>query len=128
MHGRRNRRWRAVDQDGMVLDILVQERRNRKAAARFLRRVVEGCGTHPQVMITDQLASSPPAIRRVLPGVEHWRHKRLNNRAEHAHRPTRRRERARQRFRSLDQAQHFLSCFEPIRGHCCPHRHLLPAA
>jgi putative transposase len=79
-------------------------------------------------VITDKLASYPPAIRRVLPGVEHRRHKRLNNRAENSHRPTRRRERAMQRFKSPEQAQRFLACFEPIRGHFCPRRHLLPAA
>ena len=55
------------------------------------------------------------------------RHKRLNNRAENSHRPTRRRERAMQRFKSPQQAQHFLACLEPIRGHFCPRRHLLAA-
>ena len=74
--------WRAVDQDGVVLDILVQERRNQEAAETFLRRVVEGQGYQPRVVITDKLASYPPAVRRVLPGVEHRRHKGLNNRAE----------------------------------------------
>ena len=88
---------------------------------------MEGCGTRPRVVITDKLASYPPAIRRVLPGVEHRRHRRLNNRAENSHRPTRRRERAMQRFKSPEQAQHFLSCFEFIRGHFCPRRHLLSA-
>jgi putative transposase len=127
VNGRRYWLWRAVDQEGMVLDILVQARRNRQAAERFLRRVVDGCGTRPRVVVTDKLASYPPAIRRVLPGVEHRRHKRLNNRAENSHRPTRRRERAMQRFKSPEQAQHFLSCFEPIRGHFCPRRHRLPA-
>jgi putative transposase len=128
INGRKHWRWRAVDQEGMVLDILVQERRNRTAAERFLRRVLDGCGGPPRVIVTDKLASYPPAIRRVLPGVEHRRHKRLNNRAENSHRPTRRRERALQRFKSPEHAQHFLSCFEPIRGHFCPRRHLLPAA
>jgi putative transposase len=126
--GRRYWLWRAVDQDGLVLDVLVQERRKRKAAERFLRRVVEGCATRPRVGVTDKLASYPPAICRVLPGVEHRRHKRLNNRAEHSHRPTRRRERAMHRFKSPEQAQRFLACFEAIRGHFCPRRHLRPAA
>jgi putative transposase len=127
MNGRRSWLWRAVDQDGMGLDIPVQERRNREAAERFLRRVVDGWGTRPRVVVTDKLASYPPAIRRVLPGVEPRRHKRLHNRAENSHRPTRRRERAMQRFKSADQAQRFLACFEPIRGHFCPRRHRLPA-
>jgi putative transposase len=128
MNRRRYWLWRAVDQEGMVLDILVQERRNRKAAEAFLRRVVDGCGCRPRVVVTDKLASYPPAVRQVLPGVEHRRHKRLNNRAENSHRPTRRRERAMQRFKSAEQAQRFLAAFEPIRGHFCPRRHLLPAA
>jgi putative transposase len=127
-NGRKHWLWRAVDQDGLVLDILVQARRNRTAAETFLRRVLAGCGVPPRVIVTDKLASYPPAIRRVLPGVEHRRHKRLNNRAENSHRPTRRRERAMQRFKSPEQAQHFLACFEPIRGHFCPRRHRLPAA
>ena len=127
INGRRHWLWRAVDQDGMVLDILVQPRRNREAAEAFLRRVVDGCGYQPRVVITDKLVSYPPALRRVLPGVEHRRHKRLNNRAENSHRPTRRRERAMQRFKSPDQAQRFLACFELIRGHFCPRRHRLPA-
>ena len=129
INGRRHWLWRAVDQEGMVLDILVQARRNRKAAETFLRRVLVGCGNRrPRVIVTDKLASYRPAIRRVLPGVEHRRHKRLNNRAENSHRPTRRRERAMQRFKSAEHAQHFLACFEPIRGHFCPRRHRLPAA
>jgi putative transposase len=82
INGRRHWLWRAVDQDGVVLDILVQPRRNQEAAETFLRQVVGGCGYQPRVVITDKLASYPPAVRRVLPGVEHRRHKGLNNRAE----------------------------------------------
>jgi len=128
MNGRRYWAWRAVNQDGMVLAILVQTRRNQNAAETFLRRVRDGCGTPPRVVSTDKLASYPPAIRRVLPGGEHRRHKGLNNRAETSHRPTRRRERALQRFTSPEQAQRFVSCVEPIRGHFCPRRHVWPAA
>ncbi len=76
--------WRAVDRDGLVLDILVQERRNQQAAERFLRRVLEGEGTAPRVVVTDKLASYPPARRRVLPAAEHRRHNGLNNRAENS--------------------------------------------
>ena len=98
--GKKHWLWRAVDQDGVVLDILVQARRNEEAAAAFLRRVVDGYGYQPRVVVTDKLASYPPAVRRVLPEAEHRRHKGLNNRAENAHRPTRRRERVLQRFKS----------------------------
>ena len=128
MNGRRYWLWRTVDQDGTVLDILVQERRNRTAAEAFLRRVVDGCGCRPRVVVTDKLASYPPAIRRVLPGAEHRRHTGSNNRAENSRRPTRRRERAMQRFKSAEPAQRFLAAFEPIRGRFCPRRHLRSAA
>ena len=84
--GRRYWLWRAVDQHGVVLDILVQERRDQVAAERFLRRVLGGeAGTEPRVVITDKLASYPPAFRRALPHADHRRHKRLNNRAENSH-------------------------------------------
>ena len=79
------------------------------------------------MVITDNLASYPPALKRVLPGVEHRRHKGLNNRAEHSHRPTRRRERVLGRFTSPEHAQQFLSPFGPISNHFRPRRHLLPA-
>ncbi len=113
INGRKHWLWRAVDQQGMVLDILVQQRLNPEAAVAFLRRLVEGHGYAPRVVITDKLASYPPAIRRVLPGAEHRRHKGLNNRAENSHRPTCRRERVLQRFQSLAHAQKFLSPLRP---------------
>jgi putative transposase len=125
--GKKHWRWRAVDQDGIVLDLLVQPRRHQEAAEAFLRRVVEGNGSQPRVVITDTLARSPPALRRVLPGVEHRRHTGLNHRAEHAHRPTRRRARVLQRFTSPAHAQHFLAPFGPISDHFGPRRHRLPA-
>jgi putative transposase len=116
-----------VDQDGIVLDILVQPRRSQAAAEDFLRRLVEGQGYRPRVIITDRLASYPPAVRRVLPQAEHRRHKGLNTRAENSHRPTRRRERVLQRFKSPEHAQLFLAPFGPISDHFRPRRHLLPA-
>jgi putative transposase len=105
INGRRHWLWRAVDQHGVVLDILVQQCRDQNAAECFLRRVVDGVGYEPRVVITDKLASYPPAIRRVLPNSEHRRHKRLNNRAENSHLPTRKREWVLQRFKSADHAQ-----------------------
>ena len=72
-NGRRRRLWRAVSQDGVVLGLLVQARRNQEAAEAFLRRLVDEQGDQPRVVITDKLASSPAAVRRVLPGVEHRR-------------------------------------------------------
>src|SRR3982074_496756 len=109
INGKRHWLWRAVDQHGVVLDILVQERCDQAAAERFLHRVLDGeSGAEPRVVITDKLASYPPAIKRVLPTPEHRRHKGLNNRAENSHQPTRQRERAMRRFKSAEQAQRFL--------------------
>src|SRR5712691_6663897 len=126
--GKRHWLWRAVDQNGVVLDILVQSRRDQQAVECFLRQVVDGVGYEPRVVITDKLASYPPAIRRVLPNTEHWRHKRLNNRAENSHLPTRKRERVLQRFKSAEQAQRFLGPLSAVSNHFRPRRHLLTAS
>jgi len=101
--------WRAVDQDGNVLDILVQARRDKRAAVTFLRRLRKDLADVPRVVSTDTLASYGAAMREVLPSVEHRRHKGRNNRAEHAHQPTRERERRRRRFKSPAHAQRFLA-------------------
>jgi len=118
----------AVDADGMVLDIFLQERRNQEAAAVLLRRLVEGLPTEPRVIVTDKLASYSPAIKKVFPQAEHRAHQGLNNQAENSHQPTRQRERARRRFRTPAHTQRFLEPFGPIRQHFCPGRHLLHAA
>src|SRR6266852_10000091 len=118
IRGKRHWLWRAVDQHGVVLDILVQERRDQIAAERFLRRVLEGeDGAKPRVVITDKLASYPPAIRRALPNSEHRRHKGLNNRAENSHLPTRKRERILQQFKSAEHAQRCLVPFSAVSNH-----------
>jgi putative transposase len=119
--------WRAVDQDGVVLDILVQERRDAKAAKRFFRRLLKALQYVPRVIVTDKLRSYGVAKRQLLPAVEHRQSRYLNNRAENSHRPTRRRERQMQRFKSLEQAQTFLSAHAFIHGHFHPRRHLLTA-
>src|SRR5215218_3130535 len=112
--GRKHWLWRAVDQHGTVLDILVQSRRNAKAAERLLRKLLKKHGKAPRVMVTDKLASSAAAKRVVMPGVEHRQHKGLNNRAENSHQPTRRRERIMKRFKSAGQAQRFLSGHDQV--------------
>ena len=112
--GRKHWLWRAVDQHGDVLDILVQSRRNAKAAKRLLRKLLKKQGMAPRVMITDKLASYAAAKRAVMPGVEHRQHKGLNNRAENTHQPTRRRERIMKRFKSAGQAQRFLSVHDQV--------------
>jgi putative transposase len=127
IQGIQHYRWRAVDQNGVVLDILTQERRDAKAAKRFFRRLLKGLQYVPRVIMTDKLRSYGVAKRHLLPSVEHRQSQYLNNRAENSHRPTRRRERQMQRFKSSGQAQRFLSAHAFIHGHFHPRRHLLAA-
>jgi putative transposase len=119
--------WRAVDQDGSVLDILVQKRRDGGAATRFFKRLLKGLQYAPRVLVTDKLGSYGVAKRELLPDVEHRKSHYLNNRAENSHRPTRRRERQMQRFKSARQAQHFLFAHAFIYGHFHPRRHRITA-
>lgn len=126
--GERKYLWRAVDQDGMVLDILVQCRRDKAAARRFFRRLMQTRGAVPRVMVTDKLRSYGAAHREVMPSVEHRSHKGLNNRAENSHQSTRQRERAIKGFRSVGGAQRFLSAFSGISPPFRPRRHLMTAA
>jgi putative transposase len=100
--------WRAVDQNAIVLDILVQSRRNAGAAKRFFKRLLKGLQYVPRFRVTDKLKSYGAANRELMPDVEHRQSRYLNNRAENSHRPTRRRERQMQRFKSVQQAQRFL--------------------
>jgi putative transposase len=101
--------WRAVDQNGFVLDVLVQRRRDRRAAQRLMWRLLKSAVAPPRVMITDKLGSYGAARAKMGLHVEHRQHKGLNNRAENSHQPTRRRERIMKRFKSARQAQRFLS-------------------
>jgi putative transposase len=112
--GRKHWLWRAVDQHGVVLDILVQSRRNAMAAKRLQRKLLKKQGAAPRVTITDKLASYAAAKRVVMPGVEHRQHTGLNNRAENSHQPTRRRERIMKRFKSAGRAQRFLSVHDQV--------------
>jgi putative transposase len=112
--GRKHWLWRAVDQEGFVLDVLVQSRRDKAAAKRLLRKLLKRQGRAPRVMVTDKLKSYGAAQRAIMPGVEHRQHKGLNNRVENSHQPTRRRERQMKRFKSPRQVQRFLSIHDPI--------------
>jgi putative transposase len=120
--------WRAVDQHGVVLDILVQDRQNATAAKRFFKRRLAGLKYKPRRIVTDGLRSYRVARREILPEVRHRTSRYLNNRAENSHRPTRRRERQMQRFKSPGQAQRFLSSHAMTYGHFRPRRHLMTAA
>jgi putative transposase len=121
-------RWRAVAQPGNVLDSLVTAKRDKHAAQRFFRKLLKGCRYVPRVISSDKWVSYGAAKRELLPGVEHRRHKGLNNRAENSHQPTRQKERQMRRFKSAGHAQRLLSAFEPIRDHFRLRRHPRPAA
>src|ERR1700748_843626 len=112
--GKKHWLWRAVDQEGFVLDVLVQSRRDKKAAKRLLRKLLKKHLRAPRVLITDKLRSYGAAKREIIPGVAHRQHKGLNNRAENSHQPTRRRERIMKRFKSPRQVQRFLSTHDQI--------------
>ncbi len=127
INGRVHYLWRAVDQDGEVLDILVQSRRDKRAAKKFFRKLLKGTRYVPRVIVTDQLRSYQAAKQEIMHGVEHHHQKGLNNRAENSHQPTRLRERMMRRFKSAGQAQRFLSAFGVISSHFRPGRHLYSA-
>ena len=125
--GKRQYLWRAVDQDGEVLDILVQPRRNKGAAKKFFCKLLKGLLYVPRAIVTDRLASYTAAKAEVLPTVEHRRGRWQNNRAENSHEPTRERERRMRGFKSPGHAQRFLSVFGVIASFFRPGRHLLAA-
>ena len=128
INGRTHYLWRVVDQDGDVLDILVQSRRDKNAAKKFFRKLLKGLRYVPRVIISDNLKSYSAAMAEVMPGVEHRRQKYQNNRAENSHQPTRLRERVMRRFKSAGQAQRFLSAFGIITSHFRVGRHLYRAS
>jgi len=109
-----------------VLDILLQNRRDKAAARRFLRRLLKQTGTVQRVVVTDKLRSYRAAHREVMPSVAHRSHKGLNNRAENSHQPTRQRERAMKGFRSVGGAQRIPAAFSGISPHVRPGRHNRP--
>ncbi len=127
INGRLHYLWRAVDQEGDVLDILVQSRRDRKAAKRFFRKLLKGLRYVPRVIITDKLRSYSAARGDVMPTVEHLQQGYQNNRAENSHQPTRLRDRVMRRFKSAEHAQRFLSAFGIISSHFRVGRHLYRA-
>ncbi len=116
--------WRAVDADGTVLDIHVQNRRDKTAARHFFRRLLKTTPTVPRVIVTDKPRSHGAAHRQVTPFVEHRSHKGPNHRAENIHQPTRQRERAMKGFRSIGATQRFLAAFSDISPHFRPRHHL----
>jgi putative transposase len=128
VNGRMRYLWRAVDQDGNVLDVLVTDRRDTKAAKGFFRKLLKGLEYVPRVVVTDKLRSYGAAHRQVMPSVEHRSSRYPNNRAESSHQPTRQRERAMKGFRSTGAVQRFLASFSRVSSHFHPHRHLITAS
>ncbi|MGO4408006.1 IS6 family transposase [Bosea sp. RAF48] len=114
--GKKHWLWRAVDQDGYILDEIVQTRRDTKAARRLLIRLLKKQGCPPRRMITDKLGSYAAARRQIMPAIEHRAHKGLNNRAENSHVPLRKRERMMQGFRSPGGLQRFVAVFSAVRN------------
>jgi putative transposase len=119
--------WRAVDQDGDTIDILVQRRRNKKAAVRFFRRLIKGQGGEPRWLITDKLRSYDAAHRDVMPTVEHINTVYANNRVEVSHQPTRQQEYHMRGFSSSKQAQQFLTLHGLTQNLFRLGRHLMQA-
>jgi putative transposase len=119
--------YRAVDQDGQVLDILVRKRRDKKAATRFFRRLLKQQCQAPRRLVTDKLRSYRPAHREVMPGTIHDTSQYANNRAELSHEPTRQRERRMRRFKSISHAQRFLAVHATMQNLFAIPRHLLRA-
>lgn len=125
INGERHYLWRAVDQDGIVLDVLVQARRDARAAKKFFRKLLKGLSYTPRVLVTDKLGSYQVAHRERLSSAKHRRSKYLNNRAENSHQPTRQRERMMKRFHSPGHAQRFCATHGVISSHFRPGRHLM---
>jgi putative transposase len=115
IQGRQQYLWRAVDQDGDVIDILVRPRRDRHAVARFFRKLLKGQGRAPRRLITDKLRSYAAAHRSVMPSVAHSTTQYENNLAELSHQPARQRERQMRRFKSAAHAQRFVSVHGLVR-------------
>jgi putative transposase len=127
IQGKQHYLWRAVDQDGEVVDVFLQPRRDGKAAVRFFKRLLRASGCNPRRIITDKWRSSGVAHRELLPDTIHDTSQYANNRAELSHQPTRVRERGMRRFKSVRQAQRFLSTHAAVSNLFNLGRHLMSA-
>jgi transposase-like protein len=123
--GRRMYLWRAVDHEGEVLDMLVQRRRDKRAALRLMRKLLRKQGFTPKLLTTDRLGSYGAAFRDLGLACRHQQGLRANNRAENSHQPVRRRERKMQRFKSAGSAQRFLNAHAAVHNNFNLQRHLI---
>src|ERR1700724_1572993 len=123
--GKRTYLWRAVDHEGEVLDMLVQRRRDTRAALRLMRKLLKKQGFVPKLLVTDKLGSYAAAFRRLRLSCPHEQGLRENNRAENSHQAVRRRERKMQRFKSARSAQCFLSMHAAVHNTFNLQRHLV---
>ena len=127
VRGKRHYLYRTVDQDGDVIGILIRRRRDTNAAVRFFHKLMRGQGGGPRRLVTDKLKSYPAAHRKIMPDVVHVTEQYANNRAEVSHESTRQRERLMRRFKSMSQAQRFLSVYGAVQNLFRLGRHLLRA-
>src|ERR671912_1139206 len=125
IQGQRMYLWRAVDSEGEVLDLLVQPKRDTKAALRLMRKLLKKQGYAPDQIVTDKLGSYGAARRELRLSARHEQDLCKNNRAENSHQPVRRRERKQQRFKSAGSAQRFLSMHAPSHNTFNLQRHLV---
>ena len=128
INGKQHYLWRAVDQDGEVVDVFLQARRDGNAAKRFFRRLLGSHGGKPRKIVTDKLRSYGVAHRQTIPEAIHDTSHYANNRAEQSHEPTRARERGMRRFKSVGQAQRFLGTHAAVYNLFNLGRHLIGAA
>ena len=128
INGKQHYLWRAVDQDGEVIDVFLQSRRDGAAAKRFFKRLLRGHGGAPREIVTDKLRSYGVAQRELIPETIHNTARYANNRAELSHQPTRVRERVMRRFKSRAQAQRFLTVHAAVYNLFNLGRHLVSAA
>ena len=127
IQGRQHYLWRAVDQDGEVVDVFLQRRRDGKAAKRFFKRLLRTSGSEPRRIVTDKLRSYGVAHRELVPDTIHDTSQYANNRAELSHQPTRVRKRGMRRSKSTHQAQRFLSTHAAVYNFFNLGRHLISA-
>ena len=127
INGKQHNLWRAVDQDGEVVDVYLQAKRDGTTAKRFFKRVLKSHGGEPRKIVTDKLRSYNVAHRNLIPGAIHDTSQYANNRAELSHQPTRVRERGMRKFKSPKQAQRFLSVHAAVYNLFNLGRHLVRA-